>query len=1275
MGSFPEYWIESMIERPNLLPLSERIEKTNPTYKPAEDAAFDNLYPHNSQASRQLHGQPLSVEQARLIHPLLPTTDALTRAMSDEDGFLDTLKKTPLATQRKREDFWRTTAGLPLSATEKDVVFHRLSEKSGTDDVPMDLDDEEKVAAFTPVRTRLPYGALPRLDTFLTNVKDANELGIPPAVITIKNNATGMAEQVILSQTETAVALNKMQGWLEHIQKNMDTLSTNYKRAKGLSEEAIVPAQEIKNYYLTQLSHTWTRQLAHEKLQDQGDPNNHEYTLQFTQYKRGLDPEVREVIRSIDSVEQFFKEKQKTQETELQTPPMIELSAVAEHLTGGAIFVEDVATPLTVPTYHTTPGRNTETLNELQQAYIAITHATKSGDWTKASEIYVQYLEYWPQYLEHRLAAYDIWDKYQAGVILHMPETILSIASGPHEELRAQGFLAEHIPNYPMPQVYSLDASPEMLAASTKTIPSTLRPHGIDILGDMNDITVDEDSMDMVECSSFDNLQTDAQRKTLITKSLAIAKDDGLLRFMVEQPLSTALIDVLQKHGVTILEQNTIPRLTEETRAKIRDEKGADVLRRIEDKLQRHKYFVAQKTTAIDMASLTEDMQNVPTVFAETAKRSATAVQKELKRTTNIEGEALDYNICLAVAANPTYFLGRHLEPQYLMSAIKGLKQDIDAPMAMRLWKTYGNNPDLAPYTASLLETIGHLPEVKRQLSSNLLHHPDPQVQEYMKFQMAENPELFIDRLLDDRDASTETLTDILDVATYDEKLVKRIGAHITKLFQTGDTERLQHVFDTLPPNIELDLPLSMRFSTDFEPLYFRFGTGTLQRDTLNDAELKKLMQLPSRYAEQKTTFLPDAITAAIHSNDPDQVRRTLTFCIQNSTDPLIMQILDGQKKSLAQLAGISLEHTPREQHIGIRDFMDAQLGIPYTPEAKKADIHQVITGRYLDLREKFRTQRVRIENQEPLIQDAVDELITSLIQETGLPPYEVISYLWTNPSDIREKRGQIDMIRNRYMQNNFWGILRKNGETEEKITTIADTIAMGKTSFRVESIPLLLAYIKTVDQSQVPEEVWQKLANRLDFLPPNLQDKRRFVTGFVKKRYDNFYFQQTLKTHQETQEQFESMVRELTTTLHEPVVPVVLQIFGATNHDNTIVAQRTRRIITEKFWDMLETIDGTSEDQIDARALQMAQYIPKNPRSSDKITIPLLLSYIARREDTEIPLPFWKRIVEIHPNALTDIRGTIPADIKNKVESTLQKQENLSSEMQDKLRLASYSW
>lgn len=249
-----------------------------------------------------------------------------------------------------------------------------------------------------------------------------------------------------------------------------------------------------------------------------------------------------------------------------------------------------------------------ELMNRLQKFRFKMGKAMQSGkkeDWDDVVDEYIELMDNMPQYIEHRLAVVDLLQRVNNGGIPRMPSRILSVASGPYEEARAQMDFEFLYKKYGKnkPEIFNLDLSFSMLKKAEEAYEKKAATDGkedywnipTNIVADMRQLPIRDGAFDMVECSSFDNLikrDPDGVAKTL-NEMVRVLEVGGVLRISHKEQLPDDFFDTLRSLGLVLV---TPPHSTYAVDGallkKIESEEGHVVATRLRQKINRNAEYI-----------------------------------------------------------------------------------------------------------------------------------------------------------------------------------------------------------------------------------------------------------------------------------------------------------------------------------------------------------------------------------------------------------------------------------------------------------------------------------------------------------------------------------------------------------------------------------------------------------------------------------------------------------------------------------------------------------
>ncbi|MEX0896333.1 MAG: class I SAM-dependent methyltransferase [Patescibacteria group bacterium] len=976
-------------------------------------------------------GRQLSVYELVLLHENFPkkSLQEVLNFLTDEESIIEYIHDMVNATKDAKQKFWQLFAVLPLSEKIQRHIFSVMTEKSQI--IPEIVqasqpDNEEAIIQWTPSKVMLPIAELPHVETYVASAVDRSYFEIPRATIRMiytdqdgKKTETSLS----LSHEETAAALSFCRRRIKYIQHQRHRLFGAYRRERRLSQSDQVSYQELKIHYFKKYTEKWLKRFLAENNFDQQklltDESNIELELRFSQNKKGLSQKVGNLVRSPEELIAYFESKvQEKDASKVNEPTMIPLSSFDEVLDPQAFSWTRLADQAEDTSFNQSRHHQRSTehqYNELQRAHLEIANATKSGDWSRAVDIYISYLEYWPQYIEHRLGVMDIYNRYQAGEIATMPERIASIASGPHEELRAQAAISKKL-GYKMPEIVSVDNEPRMLEASRAQLPEELRGEGTDVIADMRDIPA-MGSFDIVECSSFDNLKSDSEVVAMLVQMIAMVKQGGLLRFMVQPPFSEQLCSILEQHGVHILEKNSVLQFNDELRKQIHSDMGTEALKRLEYKTKRHVYFLARVDREVDQKLLLTALQSA-SVYADTQRNNTPTVEN------NIREEAEDLTINQMVALNPIFFMEKKgLTQKHVGYALTSIKGKIDASIARQLYAVYFGDARLTSFTELVFDIVKEESLLKGIFSINLLTHNHMGVREAFEEYLLNNLSYYIPILLDS-DIDSSLKEKILQTAIFTDTELKALSDYFTeKMNADTDELHLESIIRLLPDNLRFHVPILMRYSAALAQYYFHFSLESVKPEVLSKNEKLQILQLPFLSIIKNEKLFSDYIEASLSLHD-EQSLQLLLVSLNN---------LDEKKIS-------SLSNTHQEQ---LQSLLSTFRSLPLNP-LQISDLEKKISGQHLVQDRNIDRMNETLETQlsilfeecinltgsasqrRPEVQEEVNKLIGSLSPEHGydrlqvlvaiervLDQSAVIEQFLNHPEGIKNREQIIEMIMN----------------------------------------------------------------------------------------------------------------------------------------------------------------------------------------------------------------------------------------------------------------------
>ena len=440
-----------------------------------------------------------------------------------------------------------------------------------------------------------------------------------------------------------------------------------------------------------------------------------------------------------------------------------------------------------------------------------------------------------------------------------------------------------------------------------------------------------------------------------------------------------------------ILEKNKAPKLTEDMGDKIESEHGEAVLRRIEYKMKRHVYFLARLDSEVNADQLRKDMEPVP-VFTPRKRLSANAIKEELedRAQKEIEGVAFDNSINLAVALNPTFFLERkNLREEYLIYALENLKGKIDFEDAARLYKTYFSDSRLSKYCDIVFEVASEFPQSKRFFSINLLGHENERVKTLFKQYLNENFHMYLIPVLESN-LTEDDKKQILSEANYTKETQERLAQYLNQISRDENKiTSLTYLFQTLPKDIKLSLPIEMRFIESLSKFYFEFSKESPREDNYTDSEVRSFFARLPKGATPDNSMVSAAI---VISKDDIQFGNQLFSYIRSQDASWVARILESYEVDIQHLTASLKVGAEGEELFKIREFEKRYLNIESDEDGDEDEDIRIdaLVGRYKKLFNAYFLPRKSFsKNKDEFLKD-LDSLCESLAKDFNIPIVEV---------------------------------------------------------------------------------------------------------------------------------------------------------------------------------------------------------------------------------------------------------------------------------------------
>jgi ubiquinone/menaquinone biosynthesis C-methylase UbiE len=1002
----------------------ELIEKRRPAYTEKEIAILRKFIPSLSKFTDEeiqelfnINGKQLSVFAIIALQALFPKEfPHKTKQLLENEGKLkkhiDNLIKSSKLSQERERELWKVFSILPLTDSVKRYIFQKLVESLQhkiKDKVHSEIETEEELEEKGAIVT-LPLTHLPHLDTYLL-ATHRGSIELPQAVVVVRIGQEEFKKRYQLSPAETAIALHYAMKLINLINRNKDKFIKKYKNteeyrkkveeAKGDVE---IDFKDVKEYFYKKFMERRLRQLLQEKFPDEAHIFSEKSTkiqLHFVQRKKQLPKEVRKILDDSELCNKYLD--QKREESQGQ-PSMIPLTGLFRSIKNAEDMFElftfkeytpkERIPPLRTPSKHP----SIRLPNELQEALEIIGKAVKNKNWAIAVEMYIKYLDFWPQYIAHRFGVIDILKRANEGTI-ELPKRIISIASGPHEEFRAWCDIVSEYEK--IPEIVNLDIEFGMLQASRneliekRKIPPEVLTKAIDVVGKAQNLPFREKSFDMVECSSFsDFLKKDLVE--ILIQAIKVLKKGGIMRFATFKPFTEEFCKVLEQNGITIIVKNSQFELSPKIKKEL-EERGEDkLLERYKQKLKHYFYFLAKVEQEIDIDKLKEDLTKVP-IF-ESHKSFAALSDEEIIRIMDTE-----INVCRNIAFRPWHYLKRKkLKPENLRYAIQRLKGEINLNDAERLYNIYLQDPKLSLFYDVVFETISECENSELILPLSLLKHDDETVRILFREYLIKKFVYYFKAFINDPELEEEFKIELLHEAAKQPEVVDELSKYLNEV--DGDINRLfsiSWIFRALPEGTRLDLPIEMRFIPELRGFYFRFSKEKVSEDTYTPSEIKKILEQRPVVFRLDAKFLLFALDVLIKDTNSLLINSFLSYLDTENPERVyslfgeseedLQKFKENLQKLLFELREEAKNKKDVKQLLFIIKIEKKYLGISLNDQEKR-DILKIIID---EIVEKSTGKRFLFK---------IDSLVSSLAEEYGVLPLEIqmllysrLYYLFTN--------------------------------------------------------------------------------------------------------------------------------------------------------------------------------------------------------------------------------------------------------------------------------------
>ncbi|MBM4177435.1 hypothetical protein FJ208_01370, partial [Candidatus Gribaldobacteria bacterium] len=488
-------------------------------------------------------------------------------------------------------------------------------------------------------------------------------------------------------------------------------------------------------------------------------------------------------------------------------------------------------------------------------------------------------------------------------------------------------------------------------------------------------------------------------------------------------PFSQDFSKLLKDFGLTILEDNQTPQVSPETEKKILEEQGQEVLRRIKYKLKRHLYFLARKDGEIDVDQFAAQIENIP-IFALPEKEAGPEIMAQSKKSMEelIEAEQLDYNICLTITLNPLHFLEKkEVNSEYLREAILGLKEKTDYVTKIRLYKTYFGEPRLSEFCDVVFEVLVNEPRMKNYFSLALLGHENQRVRELFNGYLKDNIVDFVEPILASNFSADEKIS-LLKSAEPNEEFINFLSRYIGKNSQ--DIAKIIPLFQFLPQDVKIDLPLDFRFQDGLADYYSQFAKD-FQPDGYNQKEVKGFLNNPTAQTPPED-FLKEVL---YYCNKQSTIQPSVDFFLfldKRVQEPSILQFIQKEKDEIQRIVAI-IKNVPVTREDAYRracKFEKEIFGVEERREDKKKITESILRKSYEEVYSQYFKKRKRIENEKESFLTDVKKAIQATAEKSGVP-YEV--FLFDN---ISIRQGDYPSKRLSFSRDQFYPIAAWGEET-----------------------------------------------------------------------------------------------------------------------------------------------------------------------------------------------------------------------------------------------------
>lgn len=318
----------------------------------------------------------------------------------------------------------------------------------------------------------------------------------------------------------------------------------------------------------------------------------------------------------------------------------------------------------------------------------------------------------------------------------------------------------------------------------------------------------------------------------------------------------------LKSFGFTPLEENKQFKLHDQTKERIRDNHGEEVLKRCQDKLNRHLYTLLKVPQSVDEKALREVLVTSE-IFSPPIRNSHAQAARAFRKEATLSYDKL-FGLC--VTPRRALDTGR-LNEAHLSSALKMITGSLDMAGARKIYERYFTgtyHKGVARVAHDALGAVASQPEARKILECGLLRHENKKVGDLWLEIAKEEPRAFMTRLL-------AVITEGGDTAPYEKAVsvlcesfggVEAIDEWFKSHSKSPKLEATAHLLHQIAPEgVRFAMPVSLRWNPVIGELYHARCVDYRWQDLLSPSELTRFL-----FEQDASAPSPQGLKIAIDS-------------------------------------------------------------------------------------------------------------------------------------------------------------------------------------------------------------------------------------------------------------------------------------------------------------------------------------------------------------------------------------------------------------------------